>query len=88
MHKNVKHHPLPTGRNLKMATEIVKSGQMTFDRAAQLSKLFTPTFKHVKGLRGVKTHTMDSPTVLRFTEEKNIDNLNLMEKQGFRPLQK
>jgi hypothetical protein len=62
---------------------------MTFYRAAKLSKLFTPTFKHVKGLRGVKTHTVDSPTVLPFTEEKNImDNIKLMEKQGFRPLQK
>jgi hypothetical protein len=58
---------------------------MTLYWAAKLYKITKATlFKHVKGLRGVKSQTLGRPTALPFHEEKKIAGcLKLMEKWGF-----
>jgi len=51
----------------------VKSGRMTLNRAAKLCKMPKAIlFKHVKGLRRVKSQTLGRPTALPFHEEKKI----------------
>ena len=62
--------------------EDVKSGRMTLYRAAKLYRIPEATlFKHLKGLRGVKSQTLGRPTAVPFHEEKEC--LKLMEKWGF-----
>jgi len=51
----------------------VKSDRMTLYRAAKLYIIPKATlFKHVKGLRGVKSQTLGQPTASPFHEEKKI----------------
>ena len=68
-----------------MAVENVKSGCMTLYRVAKLYKIPKATlFKHVKGIRGVKSETLVRPAAVPFHEAKKIaDCIKLMEKWGF-----
>jgi hypothetical protein len=46
---------------------------MTLYRTAKLYKINKATlFKHVKGMKGLKSQTMGRPTALPFHEEKKI----------------
>ena len=73
--------PSYSKEDLNTAMEIVKSDRMTIYRAAKLYKIPKATlFKHVKGLRGVKSQMLGQPTALPFHEEKKIaECLKLME---------
>jgi hypothetical protein len=58
---------------------------MTLYRAAKLCKIpETALFKHVKGMRGVKSPTLGRPIVLPLPRrEKITECLKLLEKWGF-----
>jgi len=59
--------------DLNTAMKSVKSDRMTLYRAAKLYIIPKATlFKHVKGLRGVKSQTLGQPTASPFHEEKKI----------------
>ena len=58
-----------------MAMEIMKSGQMTICRVAKLYKIPTATlFKHVKGLREVKSQ-MCQPSALPSMKRKKLQSV-------------
>jgi len=71
--------------DLNTALENVRNGRMILYRAAKLYEIPKATlFKHVKGMRGVKSQTVGRPTALPFHEEKKLHEcLKLMEKWGF-----
>jgi hypothetical protein len=77
--------PSYSKEDLNTAVENVKSGRMTLYRAAKLFKIpKAALFKHVKGMRGLKSQTMGRPNALPFHEEKKIAGcLKLLEKWGF-----
>jgi hypothetical protein len=78
--------PSCSKEDLSTAVENVQSGRMTFYRAAKLYKTPKATlFKHVKGMRGVKSQMFGRPTALPFDEirKKIAECLKLMEKWGF-----
>ena len=77
--------PSYSKEDVNMAVENVKSGRITLYRAVKLYKIPKATlFKHVKGLRGVKSQTLGRQTALPFPEDKKIAGCRkLMEKWSF-----
>lgn len=77
--------PAYSKQDLENAIDSVRNGHLSMYRASKTYKIPKATlFKHIKGLRGVKSKSFGRPTAIPYEEEKVIaENIKIMEKWGF-----